>query len=125
VSVPSKPSVSSKKNFSGVIAIISILVAFYPQLAWIIVFNRHRTNTQQEKVRYYLAWFPSFLQNSPFLPYCTLVFSVVGLVFSIIWNNNAKGFQRIFSVLILVISILLFLLTILNLCECIFSIQQS
>jgi hypothetical protein len=115
MAVKSEPSVSGKMNFSGAIAIISILLAFYPLLAWIIVFNGHRANSQKEKVTYYLAWFPSFLQNTNLLTYCMLIFSAVGFVFSIIWNNNTKGIQRIFSVLMLVISILLFLLTIFSL----------
>lgn len=99
-----------------VIILTSIAFAFliYTQIIWAVV-STTNSHAQEDAVQLFLNCFPPFLRDIAAITYGTLICSVIVIILSSIWSKKDSGNNKVIATIILIITILIFLLTLFQL----------
>jgi ABC-type uncharacterized transport system YnjBCD permease subunit len=105
------PVKTINKTIAKVITLISIVIALYPWVIWIIVFNQPGRDLPGEKGNIFLRYFPSFMKNMPTIFYTMAIGAIIAIIFSVRWRNRETGSRKVIPLIILILSVLILLLT--------------
>lgn len=103
------------KTIAKAISLLSGAFLVYTQIIWITISSQKGLGSQMEKVSAFLRYFPEFMRSTPVITLGTLLFALLGIISSIIWNNRVSGSQKLLPIVVLIVSILVLLLTIFQL----------
>lgn len=89
-----------------IVSLISFAISLYGNISWAIVTTKYPVYWPN-RVKIFLNYYPKFIQSVTTIANITFIASIIAIVFSLMWMYKASGANKIFAMVVFIVSILI------------------
>jgi hypothetical protein len=100
----------SPNNGMSIVGLLFLLIPIFILMLWISTFSANPSASQEEKVKIFSSYFPTFLRSTSSISLIVLASAVGALVFTVAGRKSANRIFKVVGIIVIIVASLVLLL---------------